>query len=818
MDVVFSAAQVVIENASPAFDREYTYRIPADMEDTAVPGCRVQVPFGRSNRGRTGLILQRTQCTVPQEDADKYKPVRKLLDQTPILDHEGMTLLRYLKEFTFCTWFDGVKTLIPTGLGMQQEIVYTLRNPVQRSVTPEEKRILTFVNTRRGPAKHPALAKALELSPQELKTYPPLLTLLEEEILEKGEEIRQRIQDDRVTLVRPIQDQRQARLTDRQAEVLEFIEENPDISVREIIYYAGTSASVIHALERKGWVELYEVTRFRGGFDEATPDDSPPPTLSEDQSQAYQALLSHYQKSDSSPALLYGVTGSGKTEVFLKLIEHVIQQEQGVIVMVPEISLTSQTIRSLQGRFGNLVAVLHSGLSLGERMDEWRRIQEGKAQIVVGTRSAVFAPLPTIGLIVMDEEQEHTYKSDRAPRYHARDIARLRCRYHGGMLLLSSATPAVETYYYASTGRYLLVTLPQRYGKSQPPTVEIVDMREPKNLSRSLSLSSLLLEELSATLAAGEQSILLLNRRGYSTVVTCSSCGQAAECPHCSVALTYHAANDHLICHYCGYSESRRTACRHCGSELIRYSGIGTQKLEEELHGWFPNANILRMDTDTTMARHSHEEMFDAFRKGKYDIMIGTQMVAKGLNFPKVTLVGVLNADQALYTNDFRSYERSFSLITQVVGRSGRSHIPGKALIQSWSPEHFIINYAVQQDYPAFYQDEILARELSLYPPFCTLAGFGFVGESLEETRRMADVFAREFSRVAQQEYPDAPLRVLGPSPGEVLKIAGKYRYKLVIKCRNDKKTRNFFSHMLQWFYGQSRDVSLFIDMYYEQM
>lgn len=808
---MLSVAEVVIENALPAFDIKYSYLIPKALEQKPLVGCRVRIPFGRGNRKRTGFVLSLS--SLPKDKVKGFKKLDVLLDDTPIIDKEGLVIIQYLKEFTFCTWYDAVRLLIPTGLDITPSIVYTARNPVTDTISEKQREILSFVSTRRGPAKEDALLKTVEIE----KDDPDLLFLLEQEYLEKAEEFTQRIQDDRVTMVRPTGEE-PMQLTRRQTEVLDFLLENPDISIREACYYAGTSRSVLNALEEKGAAEFYEIIRSRGGFDKAEADDIPLPILSPAQEAAYETIKENYNTAKPCPTLLYGVTGSGKTQVFLELIAQVIQDGKGVIVMVPEISLTSQTIRSLQSRFGNLVAVLHSGLSLGERRDEWLRIQSGEASIVVGTRSAVFAPLPSLGLIVMDEEQEHTYKSDRSPRFHARDIARLRCRYHDALLLLCSATPSIETYYYAKNGRYQLVTLPDRFGESKLPAVEVIDMRQPENLSASLTLSEVLLSELRYNLDHGEQSILLLNRRGYSTVVTCTSCATAVECPHCSVPMTYHTANNQMVCHYCGYSQKRITVCSHCGSELIRYSGIGTQQLEEELSALFGEARILRMDMDTTMSRYAHEDMFTAFQKGEYDIMIGTQMVAKGLNFPLVTLVGVLNADQALYSDDFRSYERSFALLTQVVGRSGRGEYPGRAFIQTYTPEHSIIHYATAQDYPAFYQEEIAARQLTLYPPFCSMVGIGFVGEQLSKVQDRAFQFAKEFRKKARQDYPDLPFRVLGPSPGEVLKVAGRYRYKLVVKCRNDKKTREFFANMLQWYYEKFRDVSIFIDMYYERM
>ncbi|MFV0401248.1 MAG: primosomal protein N' [Oscillospiraceae bacterium] len=803
-------ANIVLENASPSFDNIYSYLVPDSL--SVSPGSRVRIPFGRADRVQTGLVLALGEA----ESTDKLKPVLQVLDEEPLLTDEGLRLLHYLREQTFCTWYDALRLLIPTGLGISGRLVYRMGDIPGESLSETQQRILAFVSTRRKSAEETALCKAADIQPGDSE----LEQLVQTGVLVREEELRQKVLDDRIGMVRPVEDAPTSRLTDRQREVLDFLWENGEVSLREACYFTGASRGVFDKLRKVGAVEFYEVHRPRGGYAQAEPDDAPPPPLSPAQEKVCTALLEQMQSEmpPLPPALLYGVTGSGKTQVFLHLIAETVAAGKGVIVMVPEISLTSQTVRSLQGRFGGRVAVLHSGLSLGERMDEWKRIKEGKADIVVGTRSAVFAPLPTLGLIVMDEEQEHTYNSDRSPRYHARDVAKVRCAWQGAQLLLCSATPSVESYHAAKEGRYRLFSLHERFGDAVLPEVTVVDMKEPDSLSISPSFSNLLLEELRYNLERGEQAILLLNRRGYSTVVKCADCGEAAECPQCSVAMTYHAANDSLICHYCGHIQPRSAACPHCGSELIRYAGAGTQKLEEELGGIFPDARILRMDMDTTMSRYAHERMFGAFLAGEYDIMIGTQMVAKGLNFPNVTLVGVLNADQSLYSDDFRSYERSFSLLTQVVGRSGRGTRPGRAFIQTWSPDHPIIQLATAQDYPGFFRQEILGRKLHLYPPFCALAGVGFVGEDHLQVREWSNRFVTHFRELASAEYAGLPIRLLGPAPGEVLRVAGKYRYKLIIKCRNDKGTRELLSRMLEWFYKECRSVSAFVDMYYDRL
>ena len=804
-----TVAEIVIENASPTFDKIYSYLIPEKLKSKSIPGARVRIPFGRGNKKRTGLIIS----LKDTDNTDKLKEILEVLDSPPILNDEGLRLLRYLKLSTFCTWFDALRLLIPAGMGVKPKISYKLGDSQPRIFDQKSIEILNYLSKRKKGITEETLCKNLEIEPDN----DSLNMLVETGHVVKIRELRQRILDDKVTMVDVIDDC-DRNLTVRQMEVMDFLIPEAPVSLKEAMYYTSASRSVFDTLSKKGIIEYYEDIRSRGGFVHAEQDDSPLPELSDEQLEVYEGLKKHRQEDSPSPALLYGVTGSGKTQVFLKLAQDVVDDGRTVIVMVPEISLTSQTVISLQKQFGNKVAVLHSGLSLGERMDEWKRINDGLAPVVVGTRSAVFAPLSSIGLIVIDEEQEHTYKSDRSPRFHARDIALVRAKHHNALLLLSSATPAVESYHKAVTGTYKLFKLKERFGEAILPEVFKVDMSSTENMSMAPSLSNTLLEEIYYNLEHNEQSILLLNRRGYSTLVKCSSCGEPAQCPNCSIALTYHTANDSLVCHYCGYGQKRQSNCNVCGSEFVRYSGVGTQKLEEELKGIFPKAGILRMDLDTTMARDSHEQMFDAFSKQEYDILIGTQMVAKGLNFPNVTLVGVINADQALYADNFRSYERSFSLLTQVVGRSGRGDRPGRAYIQTYVPEHPIIELASNQDYPNFFKDEIMTRRLHLYPPFCTLAGFGFVGENLDDVRQAAYNFTAKFQKTARDDYPQLPMRVLGPSPGEILKIAGKYRYKLIVKCRADAETQKMFSEMLDWFYKKYRDVSIYIDMHYERM
>ncbi len=573
------------------------------------------------------------------------------------------------------------------------------------------------------------------------------------------------------------------------------------VSVREIRYFTGVSSSVIDALLKKGVIYFFDEEVFRTG-DLQVSGEAKPIVLSGEQQQACDNLYAEYRDSRPHVSLLYGVTGSGKTSVFLKLIERVLDEGRGIIVMVPEISLTPQFVEQFARRFGDKIAVFHSALSLGERLDAYKRVKKGLAQIVIGTRSAVFAPFDDVGLVIMDEEQEYSYKSESAPRYHAREIAMFRCAQHNALLVLSSATPSVETYYYAQNGRYSLNVLTQRFGAAVLPEVVTADMNLEIQGGNASGFSDVLLQNIENNLEQGKQSILLLNRRGHHSFVTCTQCGEPVTCPNCSISLTYHSRNNRLMCHYCGYSVPYKNECPTCFGKSLRLGGTGTQKAEQDIGMIFPNARILRMDTDATSSKSSYERMISAFSRGDYDILVGTQMVAKGLDFPNVTLVGVLNADQMLYADDYRSYERTFSLLTQVVGRSGRGESKGLAVIQTHTPDNLIIAMAARQDYDAFYQAEITMRQAMLYPPFADICLVGFVGQDQALTLRAANAFLETFTALARTEYPDLPIRILGPSPALVVKVSNKYRYKLIIKCRNNRAFRALLSSALVAFDG----------------
>ncbi len=604
------------------------------------------------------------------------------------------------------------------------------------------------------------------------------------------------------------------KLSPKQMTVLELLQTVQYASVKEICYYTGVTSSVVDNLVKKNLAFYYEDEFFRSEKSNVITDNREI-VLTDEQKTAYKNLCEKYGENKPNVSLLYGITGSGKTSVFIKLIERAIKDNKGVIVMVPEISLTPQFLNIFRSKFGDKIAVFHSGLSLGERLDEYKRVKRGIAKIAIGTRSAVFAPFEDLGLIIIDEEQEHTYKSESTPRYHAREIAKFRVTKHNCLLLLSSATPDVETFYYGTTGRYSLNRLTKRYGNAVLPKVMIADMNEELAMGNTSQFSTDLLNCIEENLEKGYQSILLLNRRGHNTFAFCSNCRETLTCPNCSISLTFHSANNKLMCHYCGYSVNYTRKCPTCNQESLRFGGAGTQKVEQELADLFPQAKILRLDADATMRKSSYERKLNAFSNGDYDILIGTQMVAKGLNFPKVTLVGVLNPDSMLYADDYRSYERAFSLLTQVVGRSGRGETKGVAVIQTNTPENTVISMAASQNYDEFFNSEITLRKAMLYPPFADICMVGFVCSNKLLVSKAAQIFLNIFISLAKDEYSNLPLRILGPSPASVAKVSNKYRYKLLVKCRNDKKFRELLSKTLISFSSlkEYKNVSAYVDM-----
>lgn len=793
-------AYVAVENAIYHFDREFSYAVPENMP--VQPGCRVAVPFGRGNTKRQGIVLR-----VGEGEADGLKLVCELLDTEPVLNDEMLRMSAFIRNHCFCTYYDAVKAMLPAGINYRLSEEYSVSPKLgdrEYDLSDEWRRIVMIIRSKGNKVEKYALLQELGYADSSV-----LDEMAAQDVLVKNDAALRKIGDKTIRMMRLSEefDDRigGVKLSAKQESVISLLQTVGSASVKEICYYTGVTPSVPDALVKKGLASYFDDEVFR--IPQTAVSEKKQITLTDEQQKAYDELLALYHSDTPEVSLLYGITGSGKTSVFFKLIESAVADGKDVIVMVPEIALTPQMISIFKASFGDRVAVFHSALSLGERLDEYKRVSRGIAKIAIGTRSAIFAPFQNLGLIIIDEEQEHTYKSEAKPRFNAKELAKFRCSYHKALLLLSSATPSVETYYYANEGRYHKHVLTKRYGTATLPDVVIADMNEELTVGNTSAYSNILLQNIEENLDTGKQSILLLNRRGYNSFVTCNSCKEPLTCPNCSISLTYHSANNRLMCHYCGYSTVYRAECPTCHSHSLRLSGTGTQKAEVDIAEIFPQARILRMDTDTTMTRSAHEKKLTDFAEGKYDILVGTQMVAKGLDFPNVTLVGVLNADRMLYLNDFRSYENTFSLLTQVVGRSGRGTAKGRAIIQTYTPENPIISLAARQDYDAFYEAEIGVRKAMLYPPFASICMIGFVGENARLTQNAAFTFTKKMTELASKEYSDLPLRVLGPSQAAVFKVSNKYRYKLILKCRNNTRFREMLGRMLTEF-SAVRDFS----------
>lgn len=807
------AAAVAVSGTAFSFDRLFDYLVPAYLEQSAQPGCRVLVPFGRGNRKRIGMILVRHE--IPADP--KLKPLLAVPDPDPVLNGEMLELSDWLHEQTFCTYYDAVRCLLPSGMNLRVEEHFSLSDQVPDvPLTEEEAHLLRFLRMAKSRRELDAMLDvSVNPDKQEL-----IHSLLQKGCIQQTDRLAQAVGDKYIQMIRLsdayLAGQNRHQPTPKQRQVLALLEENGPVAVREACYLCGVTPAVVKTLLKHGLVEQYDMEQLRpvqSGSEQRR--DPSRIRLSDQQQKVYDTVAAQIDSRLPKVFLLHGVTGSGKTSVFEALIAHTLSLGRQAMLLIPEIALTPQIVTRFQQLFGDGVAVIHSNLSLGQRMDEYKRIRRGEARIVIGTRSAVFAPLSDMGLIILDEEGERSYKSDNAPRYHAADVAKHRCRTHGASVLLASATPSLESYYYAQRGLYQLLEMPERYGNAVLPTVDIVDMNQERAQGNGSEFSNLLTQQLQQNLAAGEQSLLLLNRRGYHTIIACCDCNTPVECPNCSVPLTYHRANDSLMCHYCGYCAPPVQECPNCKSTHLKQMGFGTQKLEEALGEIVPGARILRMDADTTFSRMAYEEKFRAFGRGEYDIMVGTQMIGKGLDFPNVTLVGVLSIDKALFAGDFRSYERTFSLITQVVGRGGRGGKQGRAILQSFLPDHYVLNLAAKQDYGAFYREEIALRKALMFPPICDICVIGLSSELEKQVQLAADTMLRMMRDKIAAEHISMPLRVLGPVRCTYGKLNGKYRYRIILKCKNNAAFRQFIRQLLcsTGSYKEFARVRVFADM-----
>ena len=725
-----TVARVAVSAAIYTIDRPYSYIVPEELNKTVLPGVRVLVPFGRGNKRSEGIVLS----VGTEEPEAELKAIEAQLDPEPVLSAEQLQLALFMRDRFFCTLYEAARAMLPTGMWLK-----------------DGKR-----GVRDKTVKYVALAIDAEDA-------------------------------------RGLAEQKRRSRATQQAEILSLLALIGEAPVPEVLAYTGAGAQSVNSLHKAGLVDIEYREVFRRPIEKCAADTEPI-VLNPEQKEAFDSLSKLIGTGKPEAALLYGVTGSGKTSVYISLVKDTISKGRRAIVLVPEIALTPQFVAIFSSHFGERVAVLHSSLSMGERYDEWKRIRSGEVDVVIGTRTAVLSPVDNIGLIVIDEEQEHTYKSEQNPRYSARDVAKYRCVRNGALLLLGSATPAVESMYAAKCGKYALFELKNRYNEQPMPRVLVANMRRELRAGNGGIFSSVLREEMEKNLACGEQTILFINRRGASGAVICGECGYSFECPNCSVTMTYHSVEKRLMCHYCGHTEPFTNVCPECGG-MLKFVGAGTQRAEEELLGIFPEAKILRMDADSVMRAGSHERILEEFRRDRVPFLIGTQMVTKGLDFENVTLVGVLSADQSLYAPDYRARERAFSLMTQVVGRSGRGRKVGRAVIQTFTPENETITLAAKQDYIGFYEREIELRRLALSPPIRELISVTVSG--IKENEVLSGILN---ILEALRHYLGEGYDILGPSPAGIVKVNNRYRYRLLVAGENNRKTRDAVGHVLREF------------------
>ncbi len=835
-------ARVFILDIPYHADKEYSYFIPSVIKASVMPGTLVEVPFGKSNRRMTGVVVG---CDDGEPD-DRMKPITRPLSEGSLLSEELIGLCRFIKEYTLCTFGDAVRAVLPSG-AMSKVVTYYRVIPQDERVSATSFGAALDAIGARGKLVYELAAGRQKFSCHSLQAEfdfdctKILAQMLKYDLCEKctetknqasvkhkkmlslSDSLREKIEldpsffEEVVSRLRGT-NQKKIMLALRDCGNTEMLSLLDEI---DITHTAGKNA--VLALKEYGLIEVAEEKEYRNRF---TPESyfaastgaHVHHSLSEAQKAAYEKIIALYESGKPSAALLHGVTGSGKTNVIMEAIERVISDGRGVIMLIPEIALTPQTVGIFMRRFGERIAVIHSSLSAGERFDAWRRIKNGDADVVIGTRSAIFAPLPNIGMIIIDEEHEYTYKSDTNPKYHAHDIARRRCRDHSAVMVLSSATPSVASYYKAKTGVYTLVELNERYGEAKLPTVEICDMRGETAAGNLSPIGSVLASRLKGDKENGNQSILFLNRRGYNNYVSCRTCGHSIKCPNCSVTLTYHSKsrlnlpkddpefekyrreNGYLVCHTCGYKTKVPDKCPDCAAEHFLFMGCGTQRAEDDIISMFPDLRVLRMDLDTTQKKTSHEEILSKFRAGEADVLLGTQMVTKGHDFPRVATVGVLNADSSLTLDDYRAGERTFAMLTQVIGRAGRADVPGVAIIQTYNPDSEVILMAARQDYRKFYEGEIKLRRALCFPPFCDIAVItlssadeGYLGLA---TNRMYD----RIIECTRSDFSDVPVVLYGPFEAPVYRVQNVCRMRFVMKCRINRRTREFLSELVSEF------------------
>lgn len=774
-------ARVIINHDSKTLDKLFDYEVPKELTEVIGVGSRVTVPFGGANRPVEAYVME----TAAHSAAKRLKSIIKYEDD--VFDDDMCALIKWMREKYMCGFLDIIKAVIPSGISIKQrEWIVVLKND-------ESEEIVRTLSENGGAMEINRLYAAFD---EDISRR--VKGLIGEGVL--GREYREaghvgdklvRVASASVSaeeLEEALKLLRASRAP-AQYRILDILSMNDRISVADLVQFARTSYSAVRLLEKKGYIKTYDVAVTRARSKEAGVPKIP--ELTDEQARAERALADAMERGAYESVLIHGVTGSGKTEVYMRAIERALDSGKTAIMLVPEIALTAQMVARFTERFGNKIAVFHSGLSLGERYDEWKKLKCGEARVVVGARSAVFAPMKNIGIIIIDEAHEATYKSDMSPRYNTKEVAEFRARQNGAVLVLASATPEVGDYYAARCGRHELIELKKRVNMKKMPETEIVDMRGELEAGNRSVFSRRLCEEISKNLSAGEQTILFLNRRGYSTFVSCRSCGFVPKCPNCSISLTYHKYSELLKCHYCGYAEKNYRLCPKCGSKYIRYFGGGTQRIEEELKSIFPGISTIRMDVDTTVKINSHEQILKSFAEDKIDVLVGTQMVTKGLDFENVTLAGVISADVLLNVQDYRAGERTFDLLEQVTGRAGRAKKDGRAVIQTYSPESYAVLMAKEHDYLGFYEYETAMRSAMWYPPYCEMVSVLFSGASESATANCARLYAKHLQSLGTSGQKT---HVLGPIPAAVAKINNKYRWRILIKCENSDRISGILS------------------------
>ncbi|MCX8129004.1 MAG: primosomal protein N' [Clostridia bacterium] len=809
---MYKVASVIISNSTREFDKEYDYSIPLGFEGKIIPGQRVIVPFGKANSSREAYVVD----TFFREETKNLKEIKKIIDEKPVLSKQMLKLAGWIKERYICTYSDAIKCMLPPGIGVKS-------NRVVRMVKDDNclkgnlRKMLDELGQMGGECEYEELKRRIDS-----KSYNKYIRQLEESgCIELTEEFTAKVSDKTVRVaflalpreevIEEIESNRIQRI--QQVRILEMLLDNEFIAVADIVRFAGVSASVLDTLKKYGYIGYRDIVINRDPLKHRTIESTSPLCPTPQQDAVIGRISEVIEAGSFGEFLVHGVTGSGKTEVYLQLIQRCLEKGKQAVVLVPEISLTPQMVERFKGRFGSDVAVLHSRLSLGERYDQWKLIKGGRIKVAVGARSAVFAPFEDLGMIIVDEEHESSYKSETTPKYNAKEVARERCIQHSAVIVYGSATPSVDAYFNAigrnwgSEEGIGLLEMTDRANRMNMPSVDIVDMRkELEDGNRSL-FSRRLLEEIEKNIAAKQQTILFLNRRGYSSFVLCRSCGYTVICPNCNISLTYHSHDERLICHYCGFTTRNPEVCPKCRSNYIRHFGTGTQRVEDEISKQFPGCSVIRMDMDTTSCKNSHESILRTFREQNINILIGTQMIAKGHDFPNVTLVGVLAADSLLNTGDYRASERTFQLLTQVAGRAGRGEIPGRVVIQSYNIEDFSILTACRHDYKGFYNQEIKIRESLNYPPFSNIAVVMLSGLYDRAVFNKAKE-VRENIRALGAEK-DNGILVLGPSRAPISKINNKYRWRIILKSKDMDKLIGMLSEVSDRFYKKRNKINI---------